>query len=124
MGLHLMGVHLMGVPLMGVHLIGVHLIGAESLRAATFGSHITLTANFSHERILGNTARNSTCSGRIRRWRYNLCEATSYKGPERLRSPPDIIPGSRTLPGSTSGTDKVTGIDSAYKDGIEAFLAL
>jgi hypothetical protein len=58
-----------------------YLIGAESLRAATFGSHIPLTANFGHERILGNTARNSAYGGRIIRWRYNLCEATSYKGP-------------------------------------------
>jgi hypothetical protein len=44
----------------------------------------------------------------------------AIRAPERLRSPPDIISGSRTLPGSIPGTDKVTGIGSAYKDGIEA----
>jgi hypothetical protein len=67
-----------------------------------------------------NTAQNSSYSGRITRWRYNLCEAVSYKDPRASTTTARCYTGPRSLPGNIPGTGRVTGIDSACKDGTGA----
>jgi hypothetical protein len=68
-----------------------------------------------------NTAQNSAYSGRITRWRYNLCEAFSYKDPRASTTTARYHTSPRSLPGNIPGTGRVTGIDSACKDGTGAF---